>query len=460
MERDLDLLVIGGGMGGLTAAANAACNGLSVILIEIGADVGGSGRYAGYIWTAPTREVMEEQNPGGDRELRDLIVDNFADAVAWIDSTGVQTGQPQRILPFGIGHKFDTNQYVDTCRKLVEQAGGEVWLRATPSDLFEADGVVVGARVTTSDGRSRELRARYTLVATGGFQGSTQLREELVGPGAGTFPVRSNPNSCGGGMDLARAVGAAIGFEGAGFYGHLVPSGIPFADPIDFIDLSLYFSEHALLFNLNGERFSDETLGDHLTTIALSEQPEARGLLVADSRVHCTWNAAAYVEGAEALDKFALAARRGGRTGVAETLSELDLLPEEWGYDGARIREAIERFNARAGAGQALTPGRRLDAAPLDEPPYYVIEAIPAITFPFCGIRIDSRARVLDATGAVIPGLLAAGSDTGGLWNRAYAGGVASAVVFGLTAASTARTAIGDERPDGDCRFPVGTPPN
>ena len=440
MEPDLDLLVIGGGMAGLTAAASAAHHGMSVVLVEIGADVGGSGRYAGYIWTAPTREVMEEQNPAGVRELREIVVDHFAEAVSWIDSTGVETGPPQRILPFGIGHKFDTNHYIDTCRELVEQAGGDVWLRATPSALLETDGVVRGARVTTADGRSRELRARHTLLATGGFQGSTKLREELVGPGAGSLPVRSNPNSRGGGMKLARSVGAAIGFERAGFYGHLVPSGIPFADPADFIDLSLYFSEHALLFNLSGERFTDETLGDHLTTIALSEQPEARGLLVFDSRVHRTWNASAYVEGADVLDKFALAARRGGRTGLARTMDEFDLLPEEWGYDGSRIRQAIELFNTRAEGGQTLTPGRRLDAAPVDEPPFYVIETIPAITFPFCGIRIDSRARALDSTGAVIPGLLAAGSDTGGLWNRAYAGGVASAVVFGQTAAATART--------------------
>ena len=438
MERDLDLLVIGGGMAGLTAAANAARNGLSVILVEIAADAGGSGRYAGYIWTAPTRKVMGEQNPAGDRELREAVVDNFADAVAWIESTGVAVGEPQRILPFGVGHKFDTNQYLEICRKIIEQAGGQVWLRATTSNLLEVDGVVVGARVTTCDGRSRELRARHTLIATGGFQGSAELREELVGPGAGSLPVRSNPHSRGGGMSLARSVGAAIGFERAGFYGHLVPSGIPFGDPSDFVDLSLYFSEHALLFNLDGERFIDETLGDHLTTIALSEQPEARGLLVADSRVHRTWNVAAYVEGADVLDKFALAARRGGRTGVAETLDEFDLLPSEWGYDGRKIRQGIEHFNARVEASQAPSPGRQLDTAALDEPPFYVIEAIPAITFPFCGIRIDAQARVLDATGAPIPGLLSAGSDTGGLWNRAYAGGVASAVVFGLTAATTA----------------------
>ncbi|GAA2627388.1 FAD-binding protein [Streptomyces vastus] len=66
----------------------------------------------------------------------------------------------------------------------------------------------------------------------------------------------------------------------------------------------------------------------------------------------------------------------------------------------------------------------------------YVVETVPAITFPFHGIRIDDRARVLGADGEPVEGLLAAGSDTGGLWHRAYAGGIASAL--GLTAAATA----------------------
>lgn len=83
-------------------------------------------------------------------------------------------------------------------------------------------------------------------------------------------------------------------------------------------------------------------------------------------------------------------------------------------------------------------PGRSLDRLPLDEPPYYVIETVPAITFPFYGIRIDAKARVLDEAGTPIPGLLAAGSDTGGLYVRSYAGGIANALVFGLTAARTA----------------------
>ena len=74
-------------------------------------------------------------------------------------------------------------------------------------------------------------------------------------------------------------------------------------------------------------------------------------------------------------------------------------------------------------------------------PPYYVIEVIPAITFTFTGLRIDEHARVLDADGEPIRGLLAAGADAGGVFHRAYAGGLAAALVFGLQAAATATQA-------------------
>lgn len=434
--QEYDLLVIGAGMAGLTAAAKAAREGRRVLVLEVSDDVGGSARFAGYAWTAPTREVMDEVNPRGEESLKHALVDRFADGVEWIRSVGVEAMHPVPILGFGRGHQFDTNQYVDTCRRLVTEGGGEVRLRTRTRRLLTEDGRVTGAEVD-SDGSVVEVRSAWTLLATGGFQGDPDLLSEKVHPQATRMQLRSNPHSQGAGYRLATEVGAATGPEDAGFYGHLVPTGIPFADPTDFVDLSLYYSEHALLFNLHNERFTDETLGDHLTTMALLEQPEARGLLVADARVHRDWIVGSYVEGAVAVDKFAVASRRGGRTGLAESLEELEYLPEEWGYDGAAIRDAIERFNTEAPAGD-VEPGRALDSRPLDEGPWYVVECEPAATFPFHGIRIDDQARVLDRAGSPVPGLLAAGSDTGGLWVRAYAGGVASALVFGLTAAATA----------------------
>ena len=122
---------------------------------------------------------------------------------------------------------------------------------------------------------------------------------------------------------------------------------------------------------------------------------------------------------------------------IAEDIDGFEALPEEWGYPREAVRDTLREFNAQCRAGNPL-PGRRLDAAPLVDPPYYVIEVIPAITHPYGGLRIDEHARVLDADGAPIPGLFAAGADGGGVFYRAYAGGLASALVFGLEAARTA----------------------
>ncbi len=431
------LLVIGGGMAGLSAAAFAAKSGAHVTVVDSAKQPGGSGRFAGYMWTAPTREVMRAENPNGNEALGNALVDRFQDGLDWVRSVGVELGAAQRILPFGQGHKMDTNQYLDNCLAIVDESGGRILTEAITEELLKHDGVVVGARVKLADGTIEEIYADNTLLATGGFQGDPDLITERIHPLATQMPIRSNPHSRGVGYRLATAAGAATTFANAGFYGHLIPSGVPFKDPSDFVELSLYFSEHCLLFNLNNERFTDETLGDHLTTMEILEQPEARGLLIADARVYRDWILASYVEGVPSIDRFAIVNRRGGRTGVAQTLEELAYLPEEWGYDGEAIAAAIAEFNEKTKSNSAQ-PGRKLDPAPLEEPPYYVIEAIPAITFTFEGIQIDEHARVLNDSGEVIPGLLAAGSDTGGIWNRAYAGGVASAVVFGLTAARTA----------------------
>lgn len=425
---EVDLLVVGAGMAGLTAAARAARDGLAVLVVDVAEETGGSARFAGYAWTAPGHDVMDQQNPHGDGALKRALVDRFQDGVAWIRSVGVETGAAQRVLSFGRGHRFDTNHYLDTCRRLVLDSGGAVLLGTETERLIVEDGVVTGAVLAGA-----EVRATSTLLATGGLQGDLDLRAAHVHPQAGRMQLRANPYSRGGGYRLAARAGAATGPDNAGFYGHLVPSGVPFADPADFVDLSLYYSEHALLFNLAAERFTDETLGDHLTAMALLDQPESRGLLVADARVFRDWIVGSYVEGAVAVDKFALASKRGGRAGLAEDLDDLANLPREWGYDGAAIRDGVSRFNE--------APERELDSLPLTEPPYYVIETVPAITFSFHGVRIDDRARVLRPDGRPLPGLLAAGADAGGLWNRAYAGGLAAALVFGLTAAETARQA-------------------
>ena len=55
-------------------------------------------------------------------------------------------------------------------------------------------------------------------------------------------------------------------------------AGVELRDDDDFPALTLFHTEHGMLLNLDARRFVDETVGDHLTTLALLRQPQARAL--------------------------------------------------------------------------------------------------------------------------------------------------------------------------------------
>src|SRR3954452_8399501 len=371
----VDLLVLGAGMAGLSAAAKAASEGAGVVVVEKGEAIGGSAVYAGFIWTAPTAEVMREVNPDGDPALGRRIVEGYDDALAFVRSLGTHVAEPVTVLGYGRGCATDMAHFLLACENLVRERG-EVLVRSHALRLLTEDGAVLGAEIETPAG-PRIIRAANTLLATGGFGGDPTLRAEHIAPAARDIPLRANLNSTGDGLRLAQATGAAIGEPDAGLYGHLIPSGVAYENPYEFTDLTFYHSEHGVLLNRNGQRFCDETIGDHLSTLHVLDQPDARALLITDQRVHEQWMLAPYVEGVEPLDKFQLAYKRGARAAVAEDIEELAYLPEEWGYDGEAARDAVLEVHR--------DPALRFASAPLDTPPYYVIELIPAITFTFTG---------------------------------------------------------------------------
>lgn len=437
-----DLVVIGGGMAGLTAGARAAREGARIVLIERGPALGGSMAFANFIWTAPTFEALQEENPDGDPVMGHALIDGFAGGVEWLRSAGANLGPEVRIMRSGRGHALDTNGYIRACEQILKAAGAEVLTGAQTRALLTDDGAVHGVEVLLADGAVRRIEAPWTLLATGGYQGDRELRAMHIDPQARDIELRGNPYSTGEGLRLGLAAGGVFGRPGAGFYGHLVAAGVPLDDPVLFYEVALFYSEHSLLFNINGERFTDETAGDHLSSLALVGQPQARGLLVADAVTYQKISTP-YIEGFESVNGFEGARRRGARCAVASDVDEFEFIPEEWGYPGAKIRDAIKALSAAARDGKRLSPSREFDPRPVDEPPYYVVEAAPAITFTLGGLLIGPDARVRARDGGTVPGLLAAGADAGGTYFRSYAGGLANALVFGLAAA---RTALADKK--------------
>jgi hypothetical protein len=313
-ESSTDLLVVGGGMAGLSAGAWAAQRGARVTLVEKAPQIGGTAALAGFVWTAASYEALREAIPDGDPELARRLVEGIGPALDWIASLGVTLGPEVSILRYGRGRQLDMASYLRTGEAMIRKApGGRVLLGAAPERLLTSGGGrVSGAEVALPEGGVERIAADAVLLATGGFQNDPVLTSLLIHPNSYSILRRSNPVSAGGGLRLALAVGAAFGKDRAGFYGHLVSYPTTAWEPSLFVALTLYHSEHGVLLNRAGRRFIDETLSDHLSAQAVLEQPEGRALLVTDERVRREYILGSYVEGIEPVDKVALVRRYGG----------------------------------------------------------------------------------------------------------------------------------------------------
>ena len=250
-------------MGGLTAAGFAASKGARVVLIEKAPKLGGNALLSGTsLWTVPSLEVFAERAPDGDPALGRVLVERFQEAVDWVASTGLELSPPRLVLGYGRGFRFDMAGYLERCGRIVEAAGGALVTGHQPKELL-LDGGAVGGALVNGEGGDVTVTAPVTLLATGGFQGSAELRRLHLGPNWSEALVRANPYSTGDGIRLAMAAGAATAGRMDTFYGHLIGWPLPhFEGRDDFRRYTLLFSEQSVLLGLDCRRFTDESLGD------------------------------------------------------------------------------------------------------------------------------------------------------------------------------------------------------
>jgi succinate dehydrogenase/fumarate reductase flavoprotein subunit len=431
----VDLLVIGAGMAGMTAAAVAAESGLLVLVVEKQAHPGGSALLSGGgLWTAYDYETLRRINPLGDPDRAAALMagyDAAGDFIASLDTSITDKAVYEGTQSFpGWVRQLDVADWMRRARSCVQSAGGWIVTESTVSRLLVDGGRVRGGVVTSLDG-DVEVSARHVLIATGGFQNSPEMRSKFL-PGIGARLVtRSNPASDGHGILLGREAGAGLSEHMSGWYGHTIPfpASTPL-DPQDYLPFAqFYLSPRAILLDAKGRRFIDESLGYYLNAQAVAQLSTGRALLVFDDALR--------EEDSEkyGVDRWDFARRKGANVARADSLDELASSVAPWGYRG--VADAVAAFSAAIVADTPLVPPRTANRRPIVQGPLLAIEVQPAITFTHGGLRTDAASRVLNEVGQIIPGLLAAGADAGGTYHRAYAGGLAMASVFGMIAAQT-----------------------
>jgi len=419
-ERDLlevDVLVLGAGMAGLTAASAAARGGASVLVVERAKTSGGTSILSsGFVWRFATMEEYEAEDPKGNRELQSVVHDEFENLIGHLeDVSGVST--PLIPVLDGWGHEADLATYFTRAIREVEKADGQIVYGAVTDRLVTESGRVVGA-IIVDDSLEVEVRASATVLATGGFAQSQRLLEEFFGPNGATLRARAAETVVGDGLELARAAGARVVTEG-GFYGHLVGKNVLLAEHSDsWHTYSNLRSWACWLYNRDGERFTEEERGDHINALALLSQPDATGLLVWDEDINTNVPASKPVQPIDSFDKSLMLG----------ALGRLCQTPEE-----------VAEFAKEHGFVPPVLP------ADHGRPPFRALFVEPSITFPYPGIAIDTDARVLSQSGEAIEGLFAAGADVGGVYYEGYGGSLSLA---GTTALRAARKILATSRTD------------
>ncbi len=333
--------------------------------------------------------------------------------------------------------------------------GIPIWTDAPVRELVVEGGRITGALVERQGSVVRVHTRRGVVLACGGFPHDRARRARLF-PHAPDGEAHFSPapeENTGDGLKLAEAVGAAVIDELPNAAAWVPVSRPPrgegrFGVFPHFIDRA---KPGIIAVSPQGVRFTNEADSYHDFVQAmqrLTPPGEAcRAFLIADHRA-----IRRYGMGFVKPAPFPLAPHL--RSGYLVRGEDAEALAAQLGLPRGALSATLARFNEHAARGEDPDFGRGRSAynrylgdpshapnpclAPLSHPPFYALELRPGDLGTFAGLKGDAAARVLDRTGAPIPGLYAAGNDLASIMGGNYPGGgitLGPAMTFGYIAA-------------------------
>jgi fumarate reductase flavoprotein subunit len=454
-RRPADLVVVGAG---LTAAIRACEMGLSVVVLEAGTEeryLCNSRLSMGFInvafcsiakGPAALCEAIDAATRGfAEPSLRDALAHNASPALAWLHHQGVRTivgswrpGSDTMLAPpaaIGPGLHWrgrGSDQMLRRLELVLTSRGGELLRGVRVRQLLMIDSHCAGVMADTVDGWT-PFPARAVVIADGGFQANLDLLRWHVTPQPDRVLLRNSRTGLGDGLQMALEAGAAMRGMG-GFYGHVQSRDAlsnPRLWPYPTVDMPI---TAGIVVDSSGCRFADEGLGGIYMANAIARKPDPLGTVAVLDHLGWMTRATEFP-----LPANPLLVKVGATIHVAPDVTTLANLA---GLPADILTATVSAYN------QALVEGRGADLDPPRSPgawapkpirtaPFYAIPLVAGVTYTVGGIAIDAQARVLTNSGAVIGGLYAAGSCTGGHEGgpvAGYTGGLGKALTFGWIA--------------------------
>nr|WP_087573859.1 FAD-dependent oxidoreductase [Sphingomonas sp. CDS-1] len=463
-----DVVVIGCGVAGLSAAVAAAEGGAKVVLLERSTEDerGGNSRYtSAWMRMKSETEVCDDlsdlllerghgaippeflkdaaldyenwpQNlrafPFNDPEVVMSLVENAPPTVAWLKQHGIKfTFYEPQMLETGsirMGPSGGGLALIEALGTSALGLGVEFRYETTARDLLKNDdGTIRGVQCWSREKGDHQIEGKAVIVASGGFQGNVEMMTRYQGQNA----LFARPVSRGGlynkgeGIEMMLAAGAAA----AGQYdmSHSAPID-PRSTQAEAIVGVVNFG---LLVDVAGKRFVDEGTNRYElfydeAAWTIMRQREGMAWLIVDEEVLQIPNVHTRiqtdVEPMRATSAEELAAKIGVPVqALTETIASYNAATSPDGpYD-------VMELDGRST--KDLVPPKSNWARPIDAGRLCAYPVISGTTFTAGGVKVTKNAEVVNRDGSPIAGLYAAG-ETMGLYYKLYVG--ATSVLRGL----------------------------
>lgn len=468
-----DVVVAGCGIAGLSAAVAASECGARVAVLERAPieERGGNTRYTeAYLRMKSETEVTDDfethlaENAGGyldpvlvgattqpyehwppivkalscaDPEVIAAFAKAAGPTVQWLKRFGIRfdflptqflTRSQPRLLPIGGGLAL-----IEALAAEAERRGVAFFYETTAMQLVQDDsGAVTGLRARDKGNRPVEFTGNAVVLACGGFEGDAEMQTRYIGPRAIFLrPVaRGGYYNRGEGIRMALAIGAAPCGDFGSYH----------AEPIDprsgRPEPSVFIFPYGVLVNQEGKRFTDEAPGTvdavyESVTRQIFNQPDGIAYVILDDKINDVPNKQLAVR----TDQPAISADT-----IAALAQKLKVPPDV-------LEETVRTFNLCCVPGvfrpleldhlatRGLNPPKSNWARAIDRPPFSAYPIISSNVLTFGGLKVNTKAQVLNRDGAVIPGLYAAG-EVVGMYYKTYTGAtsVLKGAVFGRLA--------------------------
>ena len=457
LQTAFDVLVIGGGNAGLSAAIVAAEGGRRVCILE-GAPRfyrGGNSRHTRNLrgmHDAPTpvltdaypeeeyyQDLLRVTKGKTTEKLARIAIRGSQDSVPWLEARGVRF---QKALS-GTLHLGRTNAFylgggkalVNALYRHAERLGVVVHYEA-PVESVHLDGdtcrgVTVRFAGSLATLGARDFTAQSVVFAAGGFQANIPWLKESWGAAADNFIIRGTPYNRGAVLKQLLDQGVAQVADPQACHAVAIDGRAPqydggIATRVDCVSLGVVVNERAERFYDEGEDFWPKRYAIWGRLVAA--QPNQIGHVLIDHKAIGLFMPTIF---------------------PPERADSIEALAGKIGLDPQRLTKTVADYNAAVRDGrfdhtelddchtEGLAPPKTHWARRLDTPPYYAYTLKPGITFTYLGVAIDECARVLMADGRPSANMFAAGEImAGNVLGEGYLAGIGMTIggVFGRIA--------------------------